>query len=236
MPMDLLESKPLPRGTLFYNRYRYSVSAYLFEAAVLRSPRLGRVRDHISLDENIEFRDQMLKRNINYGGSWRGNRTRPGKSFSADDILALHETLDWLESNDQDKVVLSDNWLQIYTNDYQSIQHTEFWQRLQHVKLTRVEITHEPDVIQLKDPQHTLRHYFRERWLEAPTIEKLIKFCENYSQEIRLSPSLQERVTGQRRRWMTSNMFIDTSNPHIQLLFEMSFPGLLRKTYRIEPR
>jgi hypothetical protein len=43
-------------------------------------------------------------------------------------------------------------------------------------------------------------------------------------------------MTGQRRRWMTSNMFIDTSNPHIQMLFEMSFPGLLRKTYRIEPR
>ena len=236
MPMDLLESKSRPRGTLFYNRYQYGISAYLFEAAVLRSPRSGRVRDHSTLDENIEFKHQILNRNINYGGSWRGNRTRPGKSFTADDVLALHECLDWLESNTEDKIVLYDNWIQIYTNDYSSIQRHAFYQHLQHVKLTQAEITHAPDVIQLKNPQHSLRHYFRERWLEEPVVEKLIKFCENYQQEIRLSPNLQDRMTGQRRRWMTSNMFIDTNNMHIQMLFEMSFPGLLRKTYRIEPR
>lgn len=236
MPMDLSEFKRRQRGSLFYNQYHYSVSAYLFEASTLRSPRYGIVKDHDSLDENIEFRDQILKRNINYGGSWHGNRTRPNTGFTADDILALHECLDWVQSNKLDKIVFYDNWLQIYTNDVSNLKQQQFWPYLKHVKFAVADITHAHDVIKLRNPQHTLRHYFKERWLEEAVITKLINFCDNYSAEIRLSPSLQERVKDQRRRWMTSNLFFDTSNPHIEMLFEMTFPGLLRKTYRIEPR
>lgn len=236
MPMDLSGFKRQQRGTLFYRRYRYSINAYLFEAAVLRSPRHGLIKDHATLDENIQFRDQVLKRNINYGGSWRGNRTRPGAGFTADDVLALHECLDWLHTNEQDKVIFYDNWLQIYTNDVVNLQQQQFWRYLKHVKFNMADVTHAEDVIKLRNPQHTLRHYFKERWLEEAIVDKLRRFLENYASEIRFSPSLQERVSGHRRRWMTSNAFFDTSNPHLQMLFEMSFPGLLRKTYRIEPR
>lgn len=236
MPAALSGFKRQQRGRLFYGQYRYSISAYLFEAAVLRSHRHGRVKDHETLDRNIQFRDEIIKRNINYGGSWRGNRTRPGKTFGADDVLALHETLDWLEANGQDKVIFYDNWLQIYTNDVAAVQAQQFWQYLRHTKCTIADVTHPEDVIKLRNPKHSLRHYLKERWLEEAVVVKLNNFFANYCQEIRLSPGFQQRIGEQRRRWMTSNAFFDTNNQHLQMLFEMTFPGLLRKTYRIEPR
>lgn len=236
MPTDISESKKLERGNLFYGRYRHSVVAYLFEANTLRSIRHGRVKTHKDLDSNIDFRISVLERKINYGGSWGGNRSRTDGTFSEQDIIALHHTLDWLQDSGDDKLVIYDNWIQIYTNDYQRLTKHEFWQHLSRVKLTTAEITHDADVIKQTNPQYRIRHYFRDRRLESDDLSRLVKFVENYQDEIKISPSFRQRLLVKKYRWLCSSQFFDTNNPNIQLLFEMSFPGLLRKTYRIEPR
>jgi hypothetical protein len=100
---------------------------------------------------------------------------------------------------------------------------------------TQVNVSLQADAVTLKNPRHTYRTFFRERWLKDYELQNIREYFNARSDQFRLSPGFQLLVDG-RRMWLMANYFVDHNEPQADVLISMAIPGIVKKTLPIVAR
>lgn len=199
------------RNSLYFRQFRYVATFYLKEASALRK------LDHNVIDERVEFRNQ-----------WRFQ-------INEDQRQRLHKACDCILSLAHPyKLTISHNWIYFYTNELKDIDALALGSPMtRQGTIKEAVITHAPDVVGLKNPQHLYRTYIRSHRPETQQRENLESFLQNNREEIRISPGLADFIKDKRRLWLNDGYFIDHNDMRMVTALALVSPKLVRKTLPI---
>lgn len=222
--MPDLQVITIQRTRLFYDRYRYCISGYLYNSRCLRN-----ARNHVELMENIKIQTALEDwRNKNFGGFWAEKKS----TNDSDSDLKLLLTHDRLKQLPDAKINYNyNNFVYIYSNDLEEIYRSQLLDLLASIQIKEVKIKGDPSHVYLKKSQHRYRTYFREKRMAVGTMKKLGEMLEKQT-DIRLCPSLEEATT-KNYFYSFSNYFVDHNSLSLPLLIELVAPGITRKTLDI---
>ena len=212
--------KPIkvPRNSLYYGQWQYVVQFRLQDASFLR------VLKHARIDESIGYRNEWIKR-----------YQRPN-AVSAEAQENLHLACDYLLSRKHPfKKVICSHYVSVYTNNIEDFDDLDTIPTCEVKYANQAEVVLAPDAVTLKNPQHSFRTYFRERWLTDTELANLRRYFQTRKDMFRLSPGFHKLMSGH-RMWVMSNYFVDHDEPQADLLINMAIPGLVRKTLPIVAR
>jgi hypothetical protein len=131
------------------------------------------------------------------------------------------------------KLVVSANQGYLYTNDLTLIDRVDQLNGVESNSYSRADINRPPNTIQLKNPQHQFRSYFKIVKLTAEQKTHLTGFLLN-QQTVRVSPALNAWIVGPFNR--TQDYFFVDHNEMLWLtMLGLVRPGLIRKTMQIIP-
>jgi hypothetical protein len=226
--------KPVVKDRLFYNRFEYAIGFELDEASCLRD------LDHKEIDATIERRKEWheiaMQRWHKSGaiiGSKQhnilGRRRKEITNTTVENLHTLAEIL--LTSTIEFKLVVSGNQGHIYTNDLLFIDQLDQFDFLTKKYYSRAEITRPKNTIQLKNPKHAFRSYFKVIKLTDEQKTHLTGFLLNQL-TVRLSPALDEWIVGPFNRTQ-DYFFIDHNEMSWLTMLGLVRPGLIRKTQQI---
>lgn len=217
------------RSSLFYKSYRWGVNWGQDEIAVLR----------YSLDYNhvnMAFKRMQKHRELSYGFSGTLPWT---KIISQETIDQVHKVRQFL-LNAHCKRVLSRDEITVYTNDI------EFRDQLSkficdnivgHVRITEAQVCYPDQSVQIREPQHKFRTYFKTRQLSKKTKNQLLQWLAAQGSDIRLGPALNAFVMGYnnpwRLDWLQDYYFIDHNDLGYSTMLNLLVPGTIRKTVSI---
>ena len=213
-----MKFKTVERNQLFFGQYQYCIAWYLKDVSVLRE------LDAVKALRAIQYRNQWSP-NANY-------RQRITEEEQHDLIRAC----DWLLAREHPfKRTVSNHMMYIYTN------HPEDFKDLGTVgdsvvcNCTQVNVTLQPDAVTLKNPRHSYRTFFRERWLRDHELRNLREYFRARVDQFRLSPGFRMLVDG-KRMWLMGSYFVDHNEPQADFLINMAVPGIVKKTLPIVAR
>ena len=210
-----MQFNTVEKNQLFFGQYRYCISFYLKNANVLRN--LNPIK---------------VLRSIQYRNAWVPSAMA---RITQEDQHELIEVCDYLLARPHPfKRIVNTHFMYIYTNDPEDFADLNGVGGLVVSKCTQVNVSLTPDAVTLKNPQHSYRTYFRERWLKNHELKNLCEYFRNRPDQFRLSPGFQLLVEG-RRMWM-SNYFVDHNEPQADFLINMAVPGIVKKTLPIVAR
>jgi len=224
---------PVRKDRLFYNQFEYCIGFCLDEASCLR------YLDHGQIDALIERRRQWQEitqqRWVN-GQQKHGiilrRQWRPITEKTVADLHAVAEQL--LIASSKFKLVVTVNQGYVYTNDLALIDVLNAMPELTHKSLTQALVTRAKNTMQLKNPQHQFRSYFKLTKLTTIQKDQLMNFLHNQQSHVRLSPALQ--------RWLTQSFnrtqdyfFVDHNTENWLTMLTLVQPGIIRKTMHIIP-
>jgi len=206
------------RSTLYFHQWQYVVLFHLPEASFLRE------LDHRRIDQAIQFRNEWL------------NRRGGVKSISSETQSILHTACDYLLSRPNAyKKVVCGNGIWLYTNTPADFDDIDCIPAGKVLYINQAEVTQTPDAVTLKNPRHSYRTYFRERWLSNDELAVLRRYFHARSAMFRPGPGFQRVIDG-RRMWLMKNYFVDHDEPNADFLINMAVPGVVRKTLPIVAR
>lgn len=221
-----LTFKSVVKDRLFYNRFEYSISFGIDEASALRD--LSHSEIDATIERRKEWREIAQRR-------WNKSTTilsRRQKDITDDTVANLHTLTDTLLSSLEDyKLVVSANIAHVYTNDLLLIEQLTRFDFLVDKEYSRARINRPPNTIQLKDPKHRYRSYFKITKLTNDQKMQLTGFLLN-QKTIRLSPALDEWIVGPFNRTQ-DYFFIDYNEITWLTMLALVRPGLIRKTLNI---
>ena len=210
----------------WYGKYYYCVRVYLPEALALKST------SHSGIDHRITTRREWGRKFTKNPGFWHTEWN--SVEITDQDVKNLHAMYDFLlDRRDQNKIMISMDWMYIYTNDHAMIDAVcdlDFLSK--PVKIIRCELQGESGTICLKNPRHQYRSYLRYRKLSQSIAESLRNYLGN-QESIRMSPSLKNWVTGSRWDIVQDHLFFDHDDLSITSMLALISPGITRKTQRI---
>jgi hypothetical protein len=213
-------SKPIlvPRSTLYFHQWKYVILFLLPEASFLRELK------HNKIDQAVTYRNEWTSRR---GGA---------KYIDPDARQVLHLACDYLLTrNHPYKKVVCGNGLWVYTNNLEDFEDIGVIPTGEIMYINQAEVTLTPDTVVLKNPRHSFRTYFRERWLGNDELATLRRYFDTRRDLFRQGPGFAKLVQG-RRMWLMSNYFVDHDEPRADLLINMAVPGVVRKTLPIIAR
>lgn len=219
------------RSDLWYGKYNYSLRVRLPEAHCLRS------LDPKKIAQTIESRRRWGRKMMDTRGlfpnpgSWQWKEIEITQEIE-DNVYAMR---DFLANEPQPfyKTIFGD-WMYIYASDPGVLDRVEQLDFLDRSTMARGEIQRQGTAgyVQLKDPKHLYRTYFRAVQIEPERAESLRNWFTS-QQDIRLSPSLKRWVSWQ-SRWLADYYFIDHDSRTISTMLNMIVPGITRKTLPTE--
>ncbi len=231
--MTTLKFKPVKKDRLFYNRFKYCLGFYINEASCLR------ILDHDYIDDMIERRKQWQEiarqRWVNgkqkHGITVSRSYIRDITEKTTKDLHALAEML--LNTTADFKLVVSMHHGYVYTNDTKLIDQLNVMAELTQKTYTKAKISRSKNTIQLKNPQHSYRSYFKTIKLSGQQKDQLMDFLHNQTSQVRIGPALG--------RWFDVSFnrtqdyfFIDHSTENWLTMLSLVCPGLIRKTMQIQ--
>ena len=229
-----LKFKSVIKDRLFYNRFEYAISFTLDEASCLRD------LDHKEIDRTIERRREwreIAQQRWNKPGTALGSRHqtilgRRRKDITDKTVENLHALADiLLTTTIETKLVVSANQGHVYTNDVSFIKQLDRLEFLAQKYYTRARIARPLNTIQLKNPKHAFRSYFKINKLTDEQKKHLTGFLLN-QKTVRLSPALDEWIVGPFNRTQ-DYFFIDHHDVTWLTMLALVRPGLIRKTQQI---
>ena len=145
----------------------------------------------------------------------------------------LYDFADILRNSGVDfKLVISANCGWVYTNSLELIGQLKPMRMLTGKKYSEAVIDRPKNTIQLKNPRHQFRSYFKITKITSQQKDMLINFLNNQQSSIRISPALGE--------WMTSAFyrtqdyfFVDHNEMSWLTMLSLVHPGIIRKTQQI---
>jgi hypothetical protein len=217
-----MEKNKHTRNSLYFDKYQFCVKLHMIEATALRE------WSHDGIDRIINQR-KRYSLNINWGGSWKNSSA---ERITPEVQQRLHRICDIINSSrDQAKVMLTGNWIYVYTSDQTLLKTLMDASTSLSDTCTEVVLQGPPDCVILQKANHQYRSYFRNLRLDNNTSLNLRGFLQ-VQENIRLSPAL---MTFFENGWQMSQdyYFIDHDNMSTISMLSMIAPRLVRKTLPI---
>ena len=204
------------------------------EASCLRD--LSHEEIDLTIERRREWREIALQR-WNKTGSILGQKHhnilgRRRKEITNETVENLHTLAEILLTTTSDfKLVVSVNQGHVYTNDLSFIKQLRQLNFLTRKYYSRAEINRPKNTIQLKNPKHQFRSYFKIIKLTADQRNHLTGFLLN-QHTARLSPALTEWISGPFTRTQ-DYFFVDHNEMSWLTMLALVHPGIIRKTQQI---
>jgi hypothetical protein len=228
--------KSIVKDRLFYNRFEYVIGFVLDEASCLRD--LSHEEIDKTIERRIEWREIALQR-WHKTGQILGSKShdilgRRQKDITDDTVENLHALAEiLLTAKSEFKLVVSGNQGHIYTNELMFIDQLDRLPFLTQKHYSQAVINRPRDSIQLKNPRHLFRSYFKITKLTSEQKTHLTGFLLN-QKTVRLSPALDEWIVSPFNRTQ-DYFFIDHDTMAWLTMLGLVRPGLIRKTMDIVP-
>jgi hypothetical protein len=220
--------KSVQKDRLFYNRFEYAIGFTLDEVSCLRD--LSHKEINRTIERRKEWREISLQRSntVRKPGLWPRRKEITNKTV--EDLHALAELL--LTISADYKLVVSANQGHVYTNDLTLIDKLNKLDYLDNKSYSRADINRPQNTIQLKNPRHQLRSYFKITKITDDQKRNIRNFLDNQRESIRISPALE--------RWLLIPLtrtqdyfFIDHDEMIWLTMMALVHPSLIRKTQQI---
>jgi len=217
--------KSVVKDRLFYDQFEFVVKFHLDEVSCLRT------LDHGSIDRTIERRRawRMASLTISNG------ITPVTVPISESTVTNLHIMADRLmaaaAASTNFKLCVSAFTAFVYTNDLALIWQLAQLPGVEQVEYSRAVIGRPKNTIQLKDPKHQLRSFFKNSKLTNEQKNQLTSFLTNQP-DIRLSPGLKQWLGTKFTRTQDYH-FVDYNESLWLTMLGLVQPGLVRKTVQI---
>jgi hypothetical protein len=228
--------KLIVKDRLFYNRFEYAIGFQLDEASCLRELDHGHIDEMIA--RRIAWREIAQQRVVGtaksslFGHPPYSIISRRHKEITETTISDLHGLADILLTTPSEfKLVVSVNQGHVYTNDRPLIDQLDNLAGLTHKEYTRAVIGRPKDTIQLKNPRHGYRSYFRNAKLTDEQKQHLANFLTNQTL-VRTSPALNGWLVSPFHRTQ-DYFFVDHDEISWLTMLSLVRPGLIRKTQQI---
>ena len=227
--------KAVIKDRLFYNRFEYVIGFTIDEASALRD--LSHEEIDQMIERRIEWREiskqRWSKTNSIFGiGHHQTIISQRQKDITKTTIENLHSLATILLAAEDFKLVVSLNQAHVYTNDLSLIDQLNKLKYLTRKSYSRADVARPKNTIQLKDPKHKYRSYFKITKINNEQKETLINFLNNQYESIRISPALKQWIATPLVRTQ-DYFFIDHNEMSWLTMLALVRPGLIRKTQQI---
>jgi len=146
------------------------------------------------------------------------------------DLHSLAEML--LASTVPYKLVVSVNQGYVYTSELSLISRLDSMPELCHKTYARARIIRPKNTVQLKNPRHEHRTYFRMIKMTAQEKQVLVDFLQNQQGHTRMSPGLKNWIHDPFTRTQ-DYFFVDHDGLGWLSMLSLVRPGIIRKTLQI---
>lgn len=193
--------------------------------------------DHDLIDNSIrrrqEWREQAQQRWLMGRKNISTQIVRNRKEINNNTVEDLHSlTSVLLNSSAEFKLVVSVDQAYVYTNDVSLIDQIDCLQILRNKTYSRAKKTRPANTIQLKNPRHEFRSYFKVTKLSTSQKDYLMDFLHNQRTHIRTSPALQQWLDHPFNRTQ-DYFFVDYNSASWLSMLSLVSPGIVRKTMHI---
>ena len=233
MTQQTQQFKTVAKDRLFYDQFEYCIGFHLAEISALRQ------LDHAQIDDVIERRKQwreMAQQRWFKGqrshGTIMSRRWRDITDVTQANLHSLANVL--LTTGASYKLVVSVDQGYVYTTDLALINQLTDMPELSHKTYTQARIIRPKNTIQLKNPGHEYRTYFRAIKLSSQEKQVLIDFLQNQQDHTRMSPGLKNWVDDPFTRTQ-DYFFVDHNGSSWLSMLSLVRPGIIRKTLQIVP-
>lgn len=225
------EFRPVRKDRLYYDQFEYCLGFCLAEVNCLRE------LAHDRIDDTIQRRRQwreISRQRWSVSGKNRGTIiSRHYDEITDETVENLHSLAEMLLTAPEPfKLVVTVNQAYVYTNDTILINRLSRLPCLSYKTYTRAVVTRPRDTIQLKNPGHAYRTYFKMLKLTIEQKAQLENFLSSQEPHVRLSPALKTWL------WHPFNrtqeyFFVDHDTESWLTMLSLVNPGIIRKTQRI---
>ena len=213
-----MKFKTVERNQLFFGQYHYCISFFLKNVNVLR-----------------DLDPVKALKSIHYRNAWAPSAHFRQK-ITEEEQHELIQVCDYLLARPNPfKRTVSTHAMYLYTNNPEDFDNLNGVGGLVVCNCSQVNVCLQPDTVTLKNPQHSYRTFFRERWLRDHELTTLRGYFQARPNQFRLSPGFRLLVNG-RRMWLMGNYFVDHNEPQADFLINMAVPGIVKKTLPIVAR
>ena len=227
-----LKFKSVVKDRLFYDRFQYCISFNLAELSCLRDQELDCNGIKHMLERRKEWQEVAQQRWVTLGQK-HNTLTRLYNEITKEVEQNLYDFADILRNSGVDfKLVISVNCGWVYTNSLELISQLKPMRMLTGKKYSEAVIDRPKNTIQLKNPQHQFRSYFKITKITSQQKDTLINFLNNQQSGIRISPALGEWITSAFHRTQ-DYFFVDHNEMSWLTMLALVHPGLIRKTQQI---
>jgi hypothetical protein len=215
------------RPNLWFHAYDHCLRFYINEGSALR------YQSHEAINRTIARRKEWGRRMAQgyQPGSWSWKPLE----ISDSDLANLHAMCDFFLSEQRTyKLMISGNWLYLYTRDTSLIDDVIGISFLDPKKMlqTQVKLVGQPGTIIQKKPKHSRRSFFRSMGLTLAQRDSLFGFLDRQD-KIRLSPSLKYAITSQHTTRTMDYFFIDHDDDSVLIMLSLIVPNIIRRTLPI---
>jgi len=221
--------KLVVKDRLFYSQFEYCIRFHLEEVNCLRT------LDHAQIDRMIERR--IAWRSISqtmHSSTPTTVLSNQSNKITETTVENLHKLADVLLTTPATfKLVVSSFTGYVYTNDLALINTVSKLPGVLYTEYTRAIVGRPKNTIQLKDPRHQWRSYFKIGKLTTEQKTQLVNFLTSQS-DIRISPALAQWIDLKFTRTQ-DYFFVDYNTTSWLTMLSLVAPGLIRKTLQIIP-
>jgi hypothetical protein len=159
------------------------------------------------------------------------NRLNKITESTVKDLHTLAEAL--LTTLSTFKLVVSAFTGYVYTNDLTLIDRVSKSPGVSNIEYSQAVVARPKNTIQLQNPKHQWRSYFKIGKLTTEQKSHLINFLANQP-EVRISPALKQWINLKFTRTQ-DYFFVDYNTTSWLTMLSLVIPGLIRKTLQIIP-
>lgn len=218
---QVIKFKTVKSDKLFYDQYKYCVTAGIDQVSALRT------LTHEYIDHVIQLRRSHRK----YSGSWAPMRSGIITQQMIDNLHTLCDI--FTNTTCQYKLVVEHGCMRVYTSDIEFVKelaHSNVrkkWEEFKEVCIDRPR-----DTVKLRNPKHKYRSYFARARISEQEKTAIAQFLNNNLSTLRLSPCLNAWL---RRpfKFTEPYYFIDHDDDAWIVMLSLIRPGLIKKTIGI---
>ena len=217
--LPLLNFQSVSRDRLFFDQYKYCMTARLNEAGCLR--RLN----HEWIDDAVSMR-QFYNSRVGYNGS--------SINITQHDIENLHKICQLLlDTTHPFKLIVEFGGIRVYSSSESLFDELTASAQFKFVYYTQAVIDRARNSIKLKNPQHQYRSYFSRTKLTDQQKQSIVQLLNNNRADLRLSPCLSDWTLQQWSKWTEPYYFIDHNDTACLTMLSLIYPRLIKKTNTI---
>jgi len=185
------------------------------------------------LDRRKQWREVAHQRWNTLGQKPNAQQSRLWNEITEEVEQNLYDFADILRNSGVDlKLIVSSNCGWVYTNSLELIGQLKPMRMLTGKKYSKAVIDRPKNTIQLKNPRHQYRSYFKITKITSQQKDMLINFLTNQQSSIRISPALGEWITSAFHRTQ-DYFFVDHDEISWLTMLALVHPGIIRKTQQI---